>query len=72
MINPFQMMANPMGAMQSGLLERMRVQNPQMFQRVQQMVSGKSDDQLREMAQNIAKERGIDLKQFAGQFGMNI
>ena len=39
---------------------------------VQKMVSGKSDEQLREMAENIARERGIDLKQFAGQFGIKM
>lgn len=43
-----------------------------MFQQVQQMVSGKSDEQLKEMAQNIAKERGIDLNQFASQFGIKM
>lgn len=39
---------------------------------IQKMVSGKSDEQLREMAANIAKERGIDLGQFAGQFGIKM
>lgn len=43
-----------------------------MFQQVQQMVSGKNEEQLKEMAQNIAKERGIDLNQFASQFGIKM
>lgn len=34
------------------------------------MIQGKSDAELRVMAQNIAQERGIDLNQFASQFGM--
>lgn len=72
MINPFQLMQNPMGAVQNGLLEKMRAQNPQMYHQVQQMVSGKSDAEVKEMAFNVAKERGIDLKQFATQFGINI
>lgn len=72
MINPFQLMQNPMGAMQNGLLEKMRVQNPQMFQKVQQMTSGKSDAELKDMAFNVAKERGIDLRQFASQFGITL
>ena len=72
MINPFQLMQNPMGTIQNGLLEKMRVQNPQMFQKVQQMTSGKSEAELKDMAFNVAKERGIDLRQFASQFGMSI
>lgn len=48
------------------------MQNPQMFQRVQMMTSGKSEAELKDMAFNVAKERGIDLKQFASQFGMSI
>jgi hypothetical protein len=32
------------------------------------MIDGKSESQLKEMAENIAKERGIDLNQFAMQF----
>lgn len=43
-----------------------------MFQKVQQMMNGKSENELKEMAQNIAKERGIDLNKFASQFGMKI
>lgn len=43
-----------------------------MFNQVQKMVNGKNDEQLKEMAQNIAKERGIDLNQFAGQFGIKL
>ena len=50
----------------------MKAQNPQMFQQVQQMVSGKSDAEVKEMAFNVAKERGIDLPKFATQFGINI
>ena len=72
MVNPFQMLQNPMGAIQNQMLEKMKAQNPQMFQQVQQMVSGKSDAEVKEMAFNVAKERGIDLKQFATQFGINI
>lgn len=36
------------------------------------MIKGKDDEQLREMATNIAKERGIDLNQFASQFGIKL
>ena len=59
-----------MGAMQQQLLQKMQRQNPQLYRQVQEMVQGKSDAELRVMAQNIAQERGIDLNQFASQFGM--
>ena len=75
MINPFQAMQvaqNPMGILQKQMMERFRNQNPQMFQQVQQMVNGKSEQQLKVMAQNIAKERGIDLNQFAHNFGIKL
>lgn len=77
-MNPFQLMQmvqNPAGAINGMLknqLEQMRAQNPQVFSQVQQMTSGKSDAQLKEMAENIAKERGIDLKSFASNFGIKI
>lgn len=59
-----------MGAMQQQLLQKMQRQNPQLYRQVQEMVQGKSDAELRTMAQNIAQERGIDFNQFASQFGM--
>ena len=43
-----------------------------MFNQVQEMIKGKSEPQLKEMAQNIAKERGINLNDFASQFGIKI
>lgn len=36
------------------------------------MVSGKSEAELRAMAQNIAAERGINLQQFANSFGIKL
>lgn len=75
MINPFQAMnamQNPMGMIQRQMMEKFKNQNPQKFSQIQQMVSGKNDEQLKEIAQNIAKERGIDLNQFARQFGIKM
>lgn len=74
-MNPFQMMGmmqNPTGSMQEQMMSQMRAQNPQLFQKVQEMTAGKSDDELKTMAANIAKERGINLRQFAGQFGIRL
>lgn len=50
----------------------MKNQNPKLFQKVQEMTSGKNENQLKELANNIAKERGIDLNNFASQFGIKL
>ena len=75
MVNPFramQVMQSPSQALIGQMLGRFRQQDPQKFQMIQQMVSGKDDGQLREMAMNLAKEKGVDLNQFAGQVGIKI
>lgn len=56
---------NPMAAMQ-----QMANNNPQMRQAVQ-MMQGKSQAELQQMAQNIARERRIDLNDFLRQMGIN-
>lgn len=63
-----------MNVMQSGgnptaLLQQMAGQNPQVRQAMQ-MMRGKSPAELQQMAQNMAKERNIDLNQLLQQFGM--
>lgn len=68
MFNPFQMMQNP----NQLVLEQMKNQNPKLFQKVQEMTRGKNENQLKELANNIAKERGIDLNNFASQFGIKL
>ena len=68
MFNPFQMMKNP----NQLVLEQMKNQNPKLFQKVQEMTRGKNENQLKELANNIAKERGIDLNNFASQFGIKL
>ena len=73
-MNPLQTM-NPQSLMQNAVeqkMEEMRMANPQLFQKVQQMTNGKSADEMRQIAMNIAGERGIDLAKFAGQFGIKI
>lgn len=56
---------NPMAAMQ-----QMAQNNPQMRQAMQ-MLQGKSPAELQQMAQNMARERGIDLNDFLRQMGIN-
>lgn len=73
MTNPFMMamqMArngkNPMQVFQS-----MAMQNPQMAQAMK-MIQGKNPQQLRTVAENMAKERGINLEQMAQSMGLQL
>ena len=52
--------------------ERMRQANPELYNRTMQMLNGKTEAQIKEMAENMARERGIDLGQLASQFGLKI
>lgn len=62
-------------AMQRGgnplaLIQQMAQQNPQAAQAVR-MMQGKSPQQLQQMAQNMARERGVDLNQMLRDLGIN-
>lgn len=72
MFNPFQMNQNAMNLMQNQMFQQMQRQNPELYQKVQQMINGKNESQMKDIAVNIAKERGIDLSQFASQFGIKL
>ena len=72
-MNPMQMalqMAragkNPMS-----LLNTMARQNPQLAQAMR-LIQGKSSEQLRQTAENMAKERGTTLEQMAQQMGISL
>ena len=53
-------------------LQKMQQSNPELYAKGMQMIQGKSDEQLKEIAGNIAREQGIDLSFFAKQFGIKI
>lgn len=53
------------------LMAQMANSNPQMAQAMQ-MVDGKSPQQIKQMVQNMANEQGIDLKQLAQQYGLQL
>ena len=71
-MNPFQFLKNPMQGLMQQQLERMRQSNPELYAKGMQMIQGKSDTELKEIAHNIAGERGIDLDMFAKQFGLKL
>ena len=66
MLNIMQRGGNPMG-----FLQQMAGNNPQMRQ-FMQMINGKSPAQLRQMAENMAKERGVSVNDVARQLGITI
>jgi hypothetical protein len=71
--NPMMQM---MGMLRSGrnpnaILQSMAMNNPQVRQ-VMQMMNGKTPEQLRQMANNMAAERGTTVEDIARQLGIQI
>lgn len=69
MIQILQMMrggANPMS-----MLQQMMGQDPRAGQAMK-LLQGKSPQQMRTMARNMAQQRGMSLEQLAGQFGLHL
>lgn len=57
------------------MLQKMQARNPDLFRKAQQMMQGKSEQELKEMAVNLGKERGIDvnnlnIQDIANKLGM--
>ena len=77
-MNPFQMMSamqNPNQFLTQQLQSRMNQmmkQNPQAYQKMQEMTNGKSEGDMKQTAINLAQQSGIDLKQFAQNFGIQL
>lgn len=70
--------ANPMNAIMNQFMSGMspmailnRMAGPQVKQ-AKQIIGGKNEDQLREIAINMAKQRGVDLNNLAQQMGINL
>ena len=71
MFNPFQMM-NVVKNPQQVMLEQIKNQNPELYKKAEEMISGKSENELKQLANNLAQQRGINLSQFANQFGIKL
>ena len=50
----------------------MMKQNPQAYQKWREMTGGKDEGDLKQTAMNLAKERGVDIKQLASNFGIKL
>ena len=70
-INPMQILANQFKNGMSPMAILNRMNGPQVNQ-AKSLIGGKSEDQLRQIAMNMAKQRGIDLNNLAQQMGINL
>lgn len=68
-MNPFNLMQMLRSGNPNQILQQMMQSDPRVGQAMQ-MIQGKSPQELRSMAENVAKEKGIDLDAFVRQFGM--
>lgn len=73
MNNPLMML---MGLMRSGgnpmmMLQQMAGKDPQVAQ-FMRMLNGKNTQQLQQMAENVAKEKGVSINDVARQLGLNL
>lgn len=71
-MNPIQtIQALQKGANPNQLMMQLVQQNPAVRQAVQ-MVNGKTPDQIRDMAQQMARQRGVDLNQLMQTLGIRL
>lgn len=81
MFNPMQMIGsnNPimqmMGMLQNNknpmaVMLKLAEQNPQL-QQVMGITQGKTPQQMQQMAENLAREKGVNLQEFMKQMGIN-
>ncbi|MBP3311048.1 MAG: hypothetical protein J6L72_02295 [Butyricicoccus sp.] len=71
-MNPLQaIQALQKGANPNQLMMQLAQNNPAVRQAVQ-MVNGKTPDQIRDMAQQVARQRGVDLNQFMQTLGIRL
>ena len=70
MNNPLMMLVQTMrgGGDPMQLLQKMAGQNPQV---AQALIQGQNPQQLKTMAENMAKERGVSINDIARQLGIN-
>ena len=71
-MNPLQVIqALQKGANPNQLMMQLAQNNPAVRQAMQ-MVNGKTPDQIRDMAQQVARQRGVDLNQLMQALGIRL
>ena len=70
-VNPMQIIMNQFVNGMSPMAILNRMNGPQVNQ-AKSLIGGKSEDQLRQIAINLASQRGIDLNSLAQQIGINL
>ena len=70
MFNPMQAMQQTVKQPVQAMVQQMSAQlgNNPLYQRAQQMAQGKSEAEVRQIAQNLCQQRGIDINQAWQQF----
>ena len=71
MINPMQILQMVQHGNPQQIAMQLAQQNPA-FRQAMQIMNGKTPEQIRDMAFNMAKQRGVDLNQMAKQWGINL
>lgn len=73
MNNPLMVLMNATrgGGNPMQMLQKMAGGNPQVAQAMQ-IIQGKNPQQLRQMAMNMAKERGLNVNDIAGSMGVTL
>lgn len=69
--NPMQMIVDQFMGGMSPVAILDRIGGPQ-AQQAKQIISGKNENQLRDIAMNMARQRGVDLGSLAQQLGVQI
>ena len=69
-MNPMQIMQAVQNGANPNQIVMQLAQNNPTFQRALQMANGKTPDQFRDMAVNMARQRGLDINQIAQQMGI--
>lgn len=71
-MNPMQVIQMLQRGANPNLLMMQLAQNNPAVRQAMQMVNGKTPDQIRDIAQQMAKQRGIDLNQLTQQLGIRL
>ena len=70
MTNPMQLFQAVQNGANPHMIAMQLAQNNPVFKQALQMANGKTPEQIRDMAANMARQRGMDINQIAQQMGI--